>query len=71
MTSTAPLTKKDFKSDQEVRWCPGCGDYGILNAVQSAFAERMDDDLIDAVHTAIEMMTPIPVVEEDPFDDYV
>ena len=38
MTSTAPLTKKDFKSDQEVRWCPGCGDYGILNAVQSAFA---------------------------------
>ena len=39
MTSTAPLTKKDFKSDQEVRWCPGCGDYGILNAVQSAFAK--------------------------------
>jgi 2-oxoglutarate ferredoxin oxidoreductase subunit beta len=29
------LTKKDFASDQEVRWCPGCGDYAILNAVQS------------------------------------
>ena len=29
------LTGKDFKSDQEVRWCPGCGDYVILNAVQS------------------------------------
>lgn len=28
------LTKKDFESDQEVRWCPGCGDYAILNAVQ-------------------------------------
>lgn len=28
------LTKKDFTSDQEVRWCPGCGDYAILNAVQ-------------------------------------
>jgi len=40
-------------------------------AVQSAFAERMDDDLIDAIHRAIEMMTPIPVVEEDPFDDYI
>ena len=40
-------------------------------AVQSTFAERMDDDLIDAIHTAIEIMTPIPVVEEDPFDDYV
>jgi 2-oxoglutarate ferredoxin oxidoreductase subunit beta len=38
MTTTAPLTKKDYKSDQEVRWCPGCGDYGILSAVQSAFA---------------------------------
>jgi 2-oxoglutarate ferredoxin oxidoreductase subunit beta len=33
------LTKKDFKSDQEVRWCPGCGDYAILNSVQSVFAE--------------------------------
>lgn len=29
------LTMKDFKSDQEVRWCPGCGDYAILSAVQS------------------------------------
>lgn len=28
------LTKKDFTSDQEVRWCPGCGDYAILNSVQ-------------------------------------
>ena len=25
-----PLTKKDFASDQLVRWCPGCGDYAIL-----------------------------------------
>ena len=31
---TAPLTKKDFVSDQEVRWCPGCGDYAILSQVQ-------------------------------------
>jgi 2-oxoglutarate/2-oxoacid ferredoxin oxidoreductase subunit beta len=30
----ATLTKKDFVSDQEVRWCPGCGDYAILSAVQ-------------------------------------
>jgi 2-oxoglutarate ferredoxin oxidoreductase subunit beta len=28
------LARKDFQSDQEVRWCPGCGDYGILTAVQ-------------------------------------
>ena len=31
------LTKKDFQSDQEVRWCPGCGDYAILSAVQTVF----------------------------------
>jgi 2-oxoglutarate ferredoxin oxidoreductase subunit beta len=34
-TSAVKLTAKDFKSDQEVRWCPGCGDYAILSAVQS------------------------------------
>lgn len=38
-TGTAALTKKSFQSDQEVRWCPGCGDYAILSAVQSVFAE--------------------------------
>ena len=33
------LTAKDFKSDQEVRWCPGCGDYAILAGVQSFLPE--------------------------------
>jgi 2-oxoglutarate ferredoxin oxidoreductase subunit beta len=32
--SNHPTTRKDWVSDQEVRWCPGCGDYGILQAVQ-------------------------------------
>lgn len=32
--ATAPLTSKDFSTDQEVRWCPGCGDYSILAQVQ-------------------------------------
>ena len=32
-------TAKDFKSDQYVRWCPGCGDYAILNTLQKAMAE--------------------------------
>ena len=31
---SAPLTTKDFQTDQEVRWCPGCGDYSILAQVQ-------------------------------------
>src|SRR4029077_18684641 len=39
MTSELKLTAKDFKSDQEVRWCPGCGDYAILAAVQSFMPE--------------------------------
>jgi 2-oxoglutarate ferredoxin oxidoreductase subunit beta len=33
------LTFKDFKSDQEVRWCPGCGDHAILNSIQKALAD--------------------------------
>ncbi len=33
------LTKKDFISNQEVRWCPGCGDYAILNNVQKVMPE--------------------------------
>ena len=32
--ATAPLTAKDFQTDQEIRWCPGCGDYSILAQVQ-------------------------------------
>ncbi|MEV5156716.1 thiamine pyrophosphate-dependent enzyme, partial [Streptomyces werraensis] len=32
-------TMKDFKSDQEVRWCPGCGDYAVLAAVQGFMPE--------------------------------
>ena len=32
-------TAADFKSDQEVKWCPGCGDHAILNAVQRALPE--------------------------------
>ena len=33
------LTMKDFTSDQEVKWCPGCGDYSILSTVQSFLPE--------------------------------
>src|SRR5258707_11937994 len=33
------LTAKDFRTDQEVRWCPGCGDYAILAAMQSFLPE--------------------------------
>jgi 2-oxoglutarate/2-oxoacid ferredoxin oxidoreductase subunit beta len=32
-------TAKDFKSDQEIRWCPGCGDHAVLSSVQKALTE--------------------------------
>jgi 2-oxoglutarate/2-oxoacid ferredoxin oxidoreductase subunit beta len=32
-------TAKDFKSDQEIRWCPGCGDHAVLSSVQRALAD--------------------------------
>jgi 2-oxoglutarate/2-oxoacid ferredoxin oxidoreductase subunit beta len=38
-TNEGKLTKKDFTSDREVRWCPGCGDYAILATVQTLLAE--------------------------------
>src|ERR1700726_1335672 len=34
MPDAPTTTKKDWTTDQEVRWCPGCGDYSILTAVQ-------------------------------------
>jgi 2-oxoglutarate/2-oxoacid ferredoxin oxidoreductase subunit beta len=34
-----PLTRKDFVTDQEVRWCPGCGDYAILAQMQKVLPE--------------------------------
>ena len=38
--ATPEKTKpKDFASDQEVRWCPGCGDYAILKGVQRTLAD--------------------------------
>ena len=37
--SELKYTIKDFKSENEVRWCPGCGDYAIMNAVQRTMAE--------------------------------
>ena len=38
-TTADKQSAKDFKTDQEVRWCPGCGDYAVLAAVQGFFPE--------------------------------
>ncbi|MEQ9558671.1 MAG: 2-oxoacid:ferredoxin oxidoreductase subunit beta [Rhodospirillales bacterium] len=46
--AAAELTARDFTTDQEVRWCPGCGDYAILKAVRGVLAEagRRPDDVV-------------------------
>ena len=38
-TVVTQYTAKDFKSDQEIRWCPGCGDHAILSSVQKALTD--------------------------------
>lgn len=38
-TKSIQYTAKDFKSDQYVRWCPGCGDYAVLNSLQKVMAD--------------------------------
>ncbi|MEI8081868.1 MAG: 2-oxoacid:ferredoxin oxidoreductase subunit beta, partial [Actinomycetes bacterium] len=39
MKSPVKLLTKDFKSDQDIRWCPGCGDYSILSTMQGFLPE--------------------------------
>ena len=39
LQAAVPLTRKDFVSDQEVRWCPGCGDYSILAQTQKVMPD--------------------------------
>jgi 2-oxoglutarate ferredoxin oxidoreductase subunit beta len=43
MNAPTNLKPKDFASDQEVRWCPGCGDYAILKGVQKTLADIGSD----------------------------
>jgi 2-oxoglutarate ferredoxin oxidoreductase subunit beta len=43
VATPAVKTAKDYASDQEVRWCPGCGDYAILKAVQKTLADLQAD----------------------------
>lgn len=43
VTPTEPLKPKDYATDQEVRWCPGCGDYAILKGVQKTLADLEAD----------------------------
>lgn len=48
MTEEIKYTKKDFISDQEVKWCPGCGDYAILSSVQLSLTKigKKKEDIV-------------------------
>ncbi len=49
-TEAAPLKAKDFATDQDVRWCPGCGDYSILKQAQTVMADLgLDPDKVIVV----------------------
>ena len=58
------LTAKDFKSDQEVRWCPGCGDYAILAAVQTFMPELGDPAREHRVRLRHRLRGALPVLHE-------
>ncbi len=58
MNVAAPLRKlspKDYASDQEVRWCPGCGDYAILKAV-----EKLRREGVQVSHVHLSHIWPLP-----------
>ncbi len=48
MSTNTPMKAKDYKSDIPPTWCPGCGDYGVLNSTLKAFAE-LEIGIHDAV----------------------
>ncbi len=51
---------KDYKSDQEVRWCPGCGDYALLNSLHRAMAELGVPPHLTAVISGIGCSSRLP-----------
>ena len=57
-------TAKDFTTDQEVRWCPGCGDYAILAAVQSFLPELGLATREHRVRLRHRLLVPLPVLHE-------
>ena len=57
------LKKADFVSDQEVRWCPGCGDYAILNNVQKVMPE-LGIARKDRVRFRYRLLVTLPLLHE-------
>jgi 2-oxoglutarate ferredoxin oxidoreductase subunit beta len=64
MNEAVKLTFKDFASDQEVRWCPGCGDYSILKAVHRALADAGADPARTVFVSGIGCLSRLPYYVE-------
>ncbi|MFT3771566.1 MAG: hypothetical protein QM820_39640 [Minicystis sp.] len=54
----------DFASDQDVRWCPGCGDYSILAQMKKVHADARHPAREDRVHLRHRLLQPLPVLHE-------
>ena len=59
------LTGKDYTSDQEVRWCPGCGDYAVLKAVQSLPARPRPAPREHRVRLRHRLLLAVPLLPRD------
>ena len=53
-TTDQPQKGKDFTSDQEVRWCPGCGDYVILNTIRNFLPTHYGDAWLGLLSTPLQ-----------------
>jgi 2-oxoglutarate ferredoxin oxidoreductase subunit beta len=60
-----PQKAKDFTSDQEVRWCPGCGDYVILNTIRNFLPELGTPPGEHRVRQRHRLLEPVPVLPGD------
>ncbi len=63
-TATTTLTRKDFLTDQDVRWCPGCGDYSILAQVQKVMPELGVPRENIRLHLRHRLLEPFSVLHE-------
>ena len=62
--AVAELSRKDFTSDQDVRWCPGCGDYSVLANVQRVMPELGIPARELRVRLRDRLLEPLPVLHE-------
>jgi hypothetical protein len=62
-TNDEPQTGKEYTSDQEVRWCPGCGDYAVLKAAD--LAEAIGGLVAEAEGVQVDLTADLTVASEE------